>query len=236
MESPTTVRGTPAAFCARSAADPVNSFADPGETRLQRRHGFGQFVPVQGIPGLQAQGVAGAEPRGRSPGGQQAIPDRDEFGERGIDLEAVLAGVPGAGDQGANSSDGGPPHVVCGHGCVQVRRDGEEDGGRVRALQGEDAVGQALVDEFRPGGQGRAQEVAVGREIPRVHDHLEFVRPRAAHQDVVHQPATDVGEGGILELPDGELGNRVGGEAVQMRQGAGSADHESAHVGDVRET
>src|SRR3546814_582217 len=82
-------------------------YADaPGQDRLDRRGRGVDVVAVQAETGLQPQRVAGAEADRLDVGmGQQPLGECLGLGRRDRDLEAVLAGVSGAGDEAGHAAD-----------------------------------------------------------------------------------------------------------------------------------
>ena len=84
----------------------------PAEPGLQRRDARAELVAVQRQAGLEPQRVAGAEPGGLDAGGRapRPRPRRARIGRDG-DLDAVLAGVAGAGDHARRR----PPRSTLGH-------------------------------------------------------------------------------------------------------------------------
>src|SRR5690606_22853295 len=78
----------------------------PGQTRLDRRGRRVDVVAVQAEAGLQPQRIAGAEADRLDVGmRQQPFGDGPGLGRRDRDLEAVLAGVSGAGDEAGHAAD-----------------------------------------------------------------------------------------------------------------------------------
>src|SRR5688572_30580952 len=84
---------------------------DPAEVRLPRGDGLVDVVAVEGHARLEPQRVPRAEAaRGRAlvlPALQQSAEDLLRPLRREVDLEAVLAGIPGPRHQGRGSEDGG---------------------------------------------------------------------------------------------------------------------------------
>src|SRR4029079_6386517 len=83
---------------------------DPPETGLVRVRRRVELVAVEGHPGLEPERVAGTEPdRGDAlvlARFHQGIPELGGPGRVDEDLEAVLAGVAGAGDEGRDPGPG----------------------------------------------------------------------------------------------------------------------------------
>ena len=113
ITKPTSLRVTPAAFCARSAsrADEVAAVElhHPAEARLERRGLLVEVVAVERQPRLEAQRVARAQADRLAAGGagrlEQRVPQRGGVLGVAEDLEAVLAGVAGAGDPDRHAGD-----------------------------------------------------------------------------------------------------------------------------------
>ncbi len=83
---------------------PLSSLAVAAEVGFEDVDGVGDFVAVEGHGGLEAEGVARAEAAGEDAelgaGLEDLAPDAGAGGLVGgdVDLEAVFAGVAGAGD------------------------------------------------------------------------------------------------------------------------------------------
>src|SRR5687768_3520395 len=82
---------------------------DPAEPGLERRDRLVDIAPVEGVAHLQAERVAGAEADRLGTGGGDGIPERDGVALPAVQLEAVLAGVAGAGDEALRARH--LPHV-----------------------------------------------------------------------------------------------------------------------------
>ena len=181
----------------RGPADEVALLAEldhSTEARLERGRVGAQLVAVERHPGLQAQRVAGAEPdrndAGRSARLHQGIPDAAGGGDLHEDLEAVLARVAGAGDEGRHA--GHAPladRVVAQIGDRNVRQR-RQDRQRQRALDGHQGGRQGAVvqddvealDAFREG-------VAHRRRVRGVGDDHEPLLAEAIDDQVVEDAA-----------------------------------------------
>ena len=75
--------------------------AAPAQPGLDRPAVGGQVVAVEVEADLEAQRVARAEADGRGAGGENGVPHRGRVRRVDEQLDAVLAGVAGAGDQRA---------------------------------------------------------------------------------------------------------------------------------------
>ena len=89
------------------------AFADgPGEIGLHRVHAFIHIMPVEAKPRFQPQAVARAQPDGQHFFlDQKGAGDAIGIGAFNADLEAVLAGVAAAADDGGRARDGGAYHL-----------------------------------------------------------------------------------------------------------------------------
>ena len=70
----------------------------PAQPGLQRRDAGTELVTVQRQRGFEPQRVASTEPGGHGAGGDESVPERSGDIGRNRDLDAILAGVAGAGD------------------------------------------------------------------------------------------------------------------------------------------
>src|SRR5690606_31138963 len=90
----------------------------PREAGLERRALLVDVVAVQDVAHLEAERVPGAETRGdhalRLAHLEDATPERDRVLVRHVQLEAVLARVTGAADDGGPAIDGPFDEVVVG--------------------------------------------------------------------------------------------------------------------------
>ena len=107
ISKPTSLRGTPGAFCAASASRPRKSplpmLHDPAEVGLEGRDRVVDVVAVERHLRLESQRVARAEPARRDAVDLSLLEQPPEDGLRvfgtAVDLEPVLARVAGAGDE-----------------------------------------------------------------------------------------------------------------------------------------
>src|SRR6478672_2436943 len=76
---------------------------DPAEPGLERGGGVVDLVAVEGVSHLQPERIPGAETDRRGAGGGDRLPQRDGVAVPAVELEAVLAGVAGAGDEALRS-------------------------------------------------------------------------------------------------------------------------------------
>ena len=129
-----------------------------------------QLVPVQRHAGLQAQRVPAGQPARDEPDALarlgQRLPqlDRCSAGRR-VELEAVLAGVAGAGDQRRHAGDGARRRRVVLQRRRGRRRSGREDRRAARALDGDQRVRVRVVPHLgvearRPLGQRVEHDLA----------------------------------------------------------------------------
>src|SRR5690606_22743621 len=89
---------------------------DPAEPGFEGRVVPVEVVAVEDVPHLEAERVAGAEPRGDEavvlPRLEELRPERDGVLAADVELEAVLARVPGAADDGGPAVDRALDEVV----------------------------------------------------------------------------------------------------------------------------
>ena len=88
-------------------------------------------MAVEGHGGLQPQGIPGPQAAGEGPGGRQRVPKGGGVRRGAVELKAVLAGVPGAGDQA-----GPAVHRAVEHGGVVLRRKVRRQGAQQRLRTG----------------------------------------------------------------------------------------------------
>ena len=120
--------GDAASFWALSAVSPVKGAAlvqlhDPAQPGLERRGGVVDLVAVERVAHLQPQRVAGAQPDRLGAGPDQRLPDLRRVPLPAVQLEAVLAGVAGAGDEALGAGHPAGREVVvarCRSDCVRV--------------------------------------------------------------------------------------------------------------------
>ena len=133
---------------------------DPAQARFERVHGPVELVAVEGHAGLQAQRVAGTQPDRHEPDAPARLHQRVPQGRGGVprheQLEAVLAGVAGPGEQGIRAGHPGLGDAVVAQGAqvgVDQRRDdalgaraldGEQGGPQRGVIQAGVEAGQAL--------------------------------------------------------------------------------------------
>src|SRR3954447_26000378 len=97
----------------RGTADEVAGLVelhDAGQVRLERVRLEIELVPVERHAGLEPERVPGAQPDRRKAvrgaGGHHSVPELPGPARVDEDLEPVLAGVAGPGDEGRNAGDG----------------------------------------------------------------------------------------------------------------------------------
>src|SRR5579883_40610 len=210
---------------------------DPIEAGFERRDGRVDLVAVERHFGFEPEGVARAETARADAellaGAQNLVPYAFGFGGRDIELEAVLAGIAGAGDAGGDAAGFaiGEPVVFDG---------GEVDG---RQLLQRGAGAGALDGELRVAIGGeldgcveaivRADVLEVLVLIAGVDAEEEVIAGDLVDEDVVDEAAVLVEEAGVVGLSGFELVDRVGGEEIGEARGFRAADLDFAHVADV---
>ena len=212
---------------------------DPAQPGLDQGGRLVHVVAVQHHAGLEAERVARPEA-----GGQEAVrrsrlddaaPERARRVRGDEDLEAVLAGVPGAGDDRRDSVHRPFGEAVERHLREVDRGERLEDRLGLRSLQGQQRELVAQVVEPAARRLLGEQPVPVLLDVRGVHDHEVAALGAAVDDDVVHRAARGHGQRGVLRLPVHELRDVVGRHALQEGEGALPLDLELAHVGDVEE-
>ena len=213
---------------------------DPAEVRLVRVDRGVEVVAVQRHAGLEAQRVAGAEADRdeavRRAGRQHRVPQLAGAGGLDEDLEAILAGVAGPGDEGRDSGDGplGDP-VVADPGEVEVGQRGE-DLHRPGTLDGDERGGQRAVVEDRPERlDPLGEQVADERGVARVGDDEEALLGEPVDDQVVEDPAVRGADHRILGPADGQPGRLRDDGSGERLAGVGPLDEQLAHVRQVEE-
>src|SRR5256885_15155 len=162
---------------------------------------------------------------------------RDATHDRSVlrDLEAVLAGVPGAGQRRARAGHAAVrdaegwerPHVgVCLRG---------EDVRGARSLDGDESRCVRAIVERDIFIEVRDNMCAVFRDVRRVHDHHVFAVADPVDDHVVDDRASLVGQQAVPCLTDGETRDVARDDAVESRAGAATLEEELAHVREVEE-
>ena len=195
----------------------------------------GQLVAVQRHRGFQAQRVARRQ-AARGAGADDGVPHLLRVIACAEQLEAVLAGVAGAGDEGFHAVEGHPRAGVVGQGGGVVAKQRLQHLERTRALDRNQRerfriVGQLYV-EVALAGLKRGPHGGGVRGVG--HDH-EVVLAEAVGDQVVQDAAVLGDDHGVLRLAVFQRGE-VGDEGVvQKRGGVGALDGDLAHVGQVED-
>ena len=153
-----------------------------------------------------------------------------------VDLEAILACVAGAGDEGVvQAADGAPCEpVVLDFGQVHLSQPGE---GVFCAgsLDGELGVVVAVVADVhtRESADLGADPLVVLRARAGVGDQQVVVVAELMDQDVVDERSLGIEHGGVLRLAIRQLGGIVHGEGLDGGQRARPAELDVAHMADA---
>ena len=207
-----------------------------------------ELVAVEGQPGLQAQGVAGAQAHGHgavlASHLQELLPEGDGRGGRGEELEAHrLAGVPGARDHDIAAAQLQDGHGVA-HGLGQAPaiallvQQGGEDALRLGALEGQhgDLLAAVLQVDVAEAGDVVLQPVPVGGAVGGVDDEHVLLVGGAVQVGVVDGAAAVVGDHGVLgQARLAQLQDVVGEHVLEEGDGIAPGHGEAAHVTDVEE-
>ncbi len=190
--SPVSRRATPASRSATSTSRPRKSPLSKRTT--QARPACSDVIPSpsswpwSGQSGLEPQRVARAEPgRGDAPG-EQPLPHRGRRGPGHVELHAVLAGVPGAGDPARDAVEVDPFDREALH-CGPRRLDARERGPGLGTLHREDHAVCGDVGDLALAAavehRGLADRVEQRCGVRRVGHHQEVARREPPHDDVV---------------------------------------------------
>ena len=210
----------------RRTADEVAGLGelhDAGEARLERVGRAVELVAVQRHAGLEPERVAGPEAHGhlavRAPRLEQRVPQLPHPIDVDEQLEAVLAGVAGAGDLHRD-----PGHDALGDPVVADRRQVElrqrsEDVERARPLDRDEPGREgAVVEDGAEALEPLGERVRHDPRVRRVGDDHEPVLGQAVDDQVVEDPAVGGADHRVVRPAHGE-GRRVGHE----RAGEGRA-------------
>ena len=202
------------------------------------------FVAVEAHAGFEAEGVARAEAAGANAElcarVEESVPHVHGGGlvGRDVELEAVFAGIAGAGDDhigdAGNCAPGEP--VIFDGGEIELGELGESLE-RARALQGELRVVGGVVAQMNA---GKAANLAVDPgEVfilgAGVDDQQIVVGAEAVDEDVVDEGARGCEQRGVVRLAIFELRGVVHGDVLDGGERAGAAELDFAHVADVEE-
>lgn len=206
------------------------------------------LVAVERHACFETEGVARRESGGHDPtlgsGVEQGVPDhRGDLGVA-VQLEAVLAGVPGAGDEDLAAVEQCVEHAVV--------AEFVERGLRLQPVGDDEGVertrrGRPLDrDEGRPVGVVRHEDVVAGGallhgpdgDVPvaGVRDDEEDVVTGAVDDEVVEDPAVRGQEQRVLRATDRHRAERPGERSVEVRHGLGPLHTDLGHVREVEDT
>ncbi len=243
--SPTSRRRGSASAARASASRPTKSALlrephDAPEARFEGGRRPVQLVAVERHAGLQAERVARPEPDGDeargAAGRDERVPHRGPRRRVHEELEAVLAGVAGACDEGRD-----PGHaslrdpVVVDRSQVEVGERGQ-DPRRLGTLDGDEGGRQRpVVEDCATGREALGEGVGDDGRVGRVGDDEEPILRQAIDDEVVEDPAVGSTDHRVVRASDIEgarLGRHGGGQRVSRLR----AFHEElAHVGQVEE-
>ena len=212
----------------------------PAEPGLQRRDPRAELVAVERQPGLEPQRVAGAEPGGRDPGVEQRAASTRGRGVGGhVELDAVLAGVAGAGDPARASPrerrpapprSAPPRRARARPPASSARASGPCTASTTRVAVTSSTVALAPAVEHR----GLAERVDERRGVRRVGHHEEVARRDPPHDDVVDDVrVVGVEQVRVLRPPGRDAVEVVGERPLQRGERAGAVHAHRAEVRDV---
>ena len=211
----------------------------PAQRGFKRRDLLVHVLAVQVHAGFQAQGVARAEPGRLHARGKQGIPERDGLCLRHDHLEAVLAGVAGAGDEHLDPIGGlrgarGEAQQLGDRRAVLLAQQADHLVARGRALHRDHAELRALahgdIEGLRLFADPRQVLVAGGR----VHHQAEPVLGHEIDDQVVDHPALRVEHAGVQRLARLlQLVDVVRHQVAQEFTDAGAGEVDHGHVRDV---
>lgn len=199
---------------------------------------FRDFVAVERKSGFEAEGIAGAEADGFEAEGRAALEQRagEGFGELGADIkfEAILAGIAGAGDEGAVTLDGDIEKVETFEGGeVEVERGfGDLDSGG--ALEGElRPVGGGVADGAVKGDGVVANPLKILEDIGGIDDEEEVIGVALIDDEVIDDAAILVAHQGVEGFAVVDTADIIGEEDIEEGGGLRAFDSDFAHVADV---
>ena len=146
-------------------------------------------------------------------------------------LEAVLARVSGAGDEGVDPGHVAVPESKVGDRIESVAR---QQLLRAWSLKGNQPELERAVLDLHVARRVLAKPPEVGLAVGRVHDN-EITLVASVHDEVVHDSAGLVAEKVVLRLALAKHCQVVGDEVLQKLQARVAGDPEAPHVRDVEE-
>ena len=150
------------------------------------------------------------------------------------DLEAILAGVAGARDVDSVIVERAVRAVVVSERVECAAARGRHHVGRARALERDERVVDAAIDELDLRGRVLGEPLEVLLAIRRVHDEQHVVGA-PVHEEVVDDAAARAQHHAVLDAADRKRRDGVRRHAVDERDRPGAAHHELAHVRHVEE-
>ena len=212
----------------------VHKDAQPG---LDRRGVGSEVRAVQRVAHFQAERVARAEAAGldgkRRALAEDVVPRFHRAPGRAEDLEAILAGVAGAGDVVVLPVDLDREDSIARGSRILAAEKGVEKLRRLRPLHGEPGVVFAVVFKLHAGIEVRLHPREVLVDFRRI-DHQQVARVGDAIDDqVVDHAAVVVEQKGVLALAHGEPVEVVRQQPVQPCRRARAFGKKLAHVRDV---
>ena len=214
---------------------------DPAESGLERRDAAAQLLAVQGHAGLEPQRVPAGQP-GRDesvlrPASARAAHDGGRIGRAAVDLEPVLAGVAGPGQQHGYPGEGALVDRV----VLQLRylevgelRDdrgsgGSLDGDQRPVLRGVPQLGVEALDPLPEG-------VEDGGHVAGVGDDQEPLLGEPVDDQVVEDAAALVAQHRVPRPADSDPRWSPDERVVEGGAGLGAGQLDLAHVAEVEQS
>ena len=206
---------------------------DPAESCFERRGGVVDVVAVKRVGHFEAERIARAEAARGAAGAEQGVPEGGGVAGAAVELESILTGVAGAGDEALDPGDlAGGERVVGdrfeldgGEGLelrLALRALDREEAGLVRGILHPDVGAPLLRDAVGP---------ILGDVRGVDDDHHPVFHP--VDRAVVDDRPPFIQEGGVLHLPRLEGADVVGQQSLGQRVPVGAADLELSHMGTV---
>ena len=214
----------------------------PDEARQSGLDGVDRFVHVGAVQqqgGIQAERIACAEAARGSSRVHEGVPERRCGFRRRHDLDAVLAGVAGAGDERRRAHDLGFHDVERAHRIGVETGDFRRDARAVRSLQRDHRDLGGAIGERRVGEALGAPSLQPRQDLPGVRgvrDDHESLVGEPVDDGVVDDAAGLVAEEAVTRAAHRHrLADVAGVHPVEEGAGVRAVDPEASHVGDVED-
>ncbi len=190
-------------------------------------------MAIEAQPGFEAQRVARAERDRRDLGlGEQPLGDRDGIAGRERNLEPVLAGIAGAGDEGRNAAKREIGRAHERH-MVDAGDKARQDGGRRGALQRQQCAVEARLDRHRAI-EMRCEMGEIDLFARRVDDEHQPIIDAGRHQ-IVEDAAAIVQQQRVTHTARRQGSHIAGNQRFQRVRRSGAVQPDLPHMGDVEQ-